>query len=118
MNYLTHTEITENSIVMIDYSNGTHEPYFITQKRKGGISGGTMLLGRMLKDLVLDPASFPDIQSGKGLDRFYTSSDEQPKGGHRGVDGYRNLNSDERVELATKLKLVNLSVLYDLVSDS
>lgn len=116
MPYLKHSEITENSIIVIDYENGKSEPYFVAFKRTGGITRGTMLLGQTLDNIVLRPQLFPFKHPGGDVARFYAASDEHPDGGHKGVIGYRNLNQQEKEEWVSKLQGVNLLQLSEIIS--
>jgi hypothetical protein len=104
MDYLNFSEIKENSFIMIEFEDGTKEPYFVDQKRKGGISGATMLLGHKLSELISNPKLYPCSRTG-GTDRFYIAN-EETKGQHEGVIGYRPLEQEEKNEWQEKLKLV------------
>lgn len=104
MNYLIHSEINEGSFIMIEFEDGKKEPYFVDQKRTGGITGATMLLGHKLSEFISNPALYPCSCTG-GTDRFYIAN-EETKGQHEGVIGYRKLEQEEKDEWQEKLKLV------------
>jgi hypothetical protein len=104
MNYLKYSEIFENSFIMIEFEDGTKEPYFVDQIRKGRISGVTMLLGHKLSELISNPKLYPCSRTG-GTDRFYIPN-EETEGHHEGVLGYRQLEQKEKNEWQEKLKLV------------
>ena len=101
LNYLIHSEINEGSFIMIEFEDGTKEPYFVDQKRTGGITGATMLLGHKLSEFIRNPALYPCSRMG-GTDRFYIAN-EKTKGQHEGVIGYRKLEQKEKEEWQEKL---------------
>ena len=94
MNYLKYSEISEKSIVMIDFEDGPSKPYYIDSMRKGNISAGTMLLGELLETIVEKHHHYPCRKGSE--DRYYTGSDEHPDGGNSGVVGYRLLTEEEK----------------------
>ena len=104
MNFLTYSEINENSFVIIEFEDGKKEPYFVDQKRKGGISGATMLLGHKLSELIEKPKLYPCSRTG-GSDRFYIAN-EEVNGHHEGVLGYRKLRQEEKDEWLKKIKAI------------
>ncbi len=104
MDFLKHSEISENSFVMIEFEDGAKEPYFVDQKRTGGITGATMLLGHKLSELIQNPKLYPCSRTGS-TDRFYIAN-EEVQGQHKGVLGYRKLNEKEKNEWQVKIKAI------------
>ncbi len=117
MNYLVHSEISENSFVMIEFEDGSKEPYYVDQKKTGAVTGATMLLGHKLSAFIKNPRLYPCSRTG-GTDRFYISN-EETEGHHEGVIGYRYLSQEEKTEWQEKLKLVEkLLPLYQALLKS
>lgn len=119
MDYLIHSEIHENSIIMIEFENGKNEPYFVDQKNIGAITGATMLLGYTLSYLIERPHlyPYPCTRNGSG-DRFYIAN-ENKKGHMEGVNGYRKLTQKEKNKWLKKLKSVTgLSELQKVLLSS
>ncbi len=102
MDFLKHSEINENSFIMIEFEDGISEPYFVDQKRTGGITGATMLLGHKLSELIQKPKLYPCSRTGS-TDLFYIAN-EEAQGQHKGVLGYRKLNEEEKNEWKQKIK--------------
>lgn len=104
MKFLNHNEIKENSFVMIEFTNGTKEPYFVDRKRKGAITKATMLLGHQLSELIRNPKLYPCSLTG-GTERFYIAN-EDTAGHHKGVLGYRKLNKEEKSKGQEQIKTI------------
>ncbi|MFA6251541.1 MAG: hypothetical protein WC603_02870 [Candidatus Paceibacterota bacterium] len=115
MKYLIHSEIDENSIILIEFEDGRKEPYFVKQKEVGSITGATMLLGFKLVDL-LENSKIPYPVSDVWTDRLYISN-EKVKGKHVGIKGYRKLNPEEKTEWTVKLqRSERLKPLLEVIS--
>ncbi len=111
--YLKHLEINSNSVIVIDFEDGKQEPYFINRKSVGNVTGATMLLGRKLNEIVLNPSLYPNSE-----DRFYIEN-EEVKGKNEGVKGYRRLIESEKKEWIEKIsKIEHLKDLKEIISKS
>ncbi|MCX6757873.1 MAG: hypothetical protein NTZ44_03285 [Candidatus Nomurabacteria bacterium] len=117
--YLTEEKIKPNSFIMIEFEDGTKEPYFVNRKGVGCITEATMLLGRRLTDLVADPSLFKPLNKTSDRvwcpERFYIENKKRT-GKHTGVNGYRKLRKSEKKQLARKVRLIpELKVLAKVI---
>ena len=117
-NYLTHNEIKENSIIVIDFESGTSSPYFVSQISIGAVTGATMLLGYGLSRLIVRPDLYPCSKTG-GTDRYYIANKNTKGGSNEEVNGYRRLQKEERNEWIEKIKLADerLHPLIEILSE-
>jgi len=115
MKYLAHNEIKEKSIIIIDLLDGSSILYYVDQKRKGEISGATMLLGHKLSDLLQNPSLYPCSVIG-GTDRYYIAN-EETNGSDTRVKGYRRLEAKETNDCMAKIKSArHLAALFKVLS--
>lgn len=117
MSYLSHSEIKEKSIIMIEQKNGTKEPYFIARKEPAGKHGGTKLLGQKLSILIENPKLYPCTVGSE--DNFYTGCQKFPDKKDKSVNGYRKMNPDEKDEWHGKISAIShLKELVSIISNS
>jgi hypothetical protein len=91
MLYLKEVEIKEQSVIVIEFENGSKAPYFVG--RKLGFEKDKMeLLGIRLEQIVSCPEMFDNF---KESDRFCIAMVGK-KACNKGVKGYLPLNDEER----------------------
>lgn len=107
---LKHDQIKESSVIFIEFEDSKqNEPYLVVRKSVGSITKAMMLLGFKFSDLFdfyKKNIDFNPFEDSICLDRFYIKYENDGK--HKGVKFYRRLSSEEKYELLTKVRNLNL----------
>lgn len=110
---LEESRILENSIIIIEYKDGTCKPYYVSTKWIGAITGATMLLGYLIDDLVSNVKSY-------GLKKLWPIT----KGhtdcyciGDKRVKNYRFPNEEEKSKIKKLLQSVGLNEAANILTE-